>query len=791
MANLREVHESSAIRPPASIVPSPEDRPLSDASKIRHAEQVPGTTDNDSESWRGHLQIQSDQNKGDVDDLIATTRDLHRVDEPGTWEIATDAKIAVGSRTHNNGPILAPGAALWAGATAVADVEVVTPSGANFDGAQGPGMSVVVQLPDGADISQYRVRRRNVREDGTSAEGLVLSNRWVGSISPQGFNYPLNFLYEEAFEGEIGTQWARIVWTVEKHSADIHSTEFDGIVAGSIKDGEVDEPIWKSTHGSVANPLESEKIEKLEEKTADISFDDQTEWLVDPNTAVDGKHPYGGWAWIASGGNAASYAGQDYANFTHAGGQGFAGAGRGLLWVLPNDINWSRVRLVVRRSDGTIRSSVTAQSLRNAPSILAVANIPAAPPDHTIRWSATSDVSPYAVSNIQATDTIALEVLHVEHEPVWDGEISEALRERVAANEVQIASVNQQLRNDIANPVFRDIEEVDDNSDWNGSVERFRIFSHTIDDVKDGDFIEVDWLNFNTTENIFSHFALHGSSETQGRFIFHGRDLAQRSEARPNTRDGGASSQGNGFIGASTAVIRRQVGENLIDDPSAAVLWWFLYRVGTTVHLDASLSVVQNPGGRGKMPEGFYLRLRSWRESAQVQSTRLLPDRPNDVEDRRGLVPKFNAEGAMVYSQPIEPLQLLAFRSRIDGGWELGAPTGEIQLSDLGQSGTTLYIDSRSAMASGSFGLAITVTRGAEEISRALLPWHVFHTGSPDYVNGGGHGSQGVPAGYWSKNDNAFLVCHCAWAADHHRFEFSVQGPNTDTNSILRVHLAR
>ena len=795
MANLDQISSNVNEK---NVQPLPFDtnkrtKPIASAEKIRHAQQVPGTSDNDAETWRGHLQTQDDQTIGDVRDLQAATRNLHLVDEPGTWATATDAKVAVGSRTHNNGPILAPAAALWASATAVADVAVVTPSGVDFDGASGPGMNVVVQLPEGADIENYRLIRRNIRDDGTSAEGIVSSNRWIGALSPQGFNYPTAFSYREAFNADIGTQWARIVWTVEKHSEDIHNTEFDGILTGSIKDGEVDEPEWKSRHGSQDNPQTARRLGVLEDKTSSITFDDEKNvWSTSENTPVNGKFPLGQWAWVSSGGNAASYAGYDYASdFTAFSGSGFAGAGSGLLWVLPNNINWSKVRLVVRRADGSVRSTVIAQSLRNAPSSLSVANLPAAPPDHTIRWSASSDTEPYAVSNIEDTDTITLETLNESHDPVWGSDISENLRERVAANEVQIASVNQQLRNDLANPVFRDIEEIDDNSDWDGSTERFRIYSHTINDVKDGDFVELDWLNFNTTTEELQHFAVHGSSESQGRFIFHGRDLAQRSAARPNTAAGSTTSHDNGFIGATSGVLRRQSGANLVDDPGGAVMWWYLYRVGTTVHLDASASIARNPQGAGKMPEGFYLRSRSWRSSARVQSTRLLPDRPNAVEDRRGLVPKFDASGIMVYSQPIVPVQLLAFRSRITGAWTLGTATDEIQLSDLGQSGTTLYINSRSALASKSFGLIVNVERNSEEVSSVILPWALFRTGATAYVTGGGHGTQGVPLGYWSPNDNAFLVGHCAWAADHNRFEFSVQGPSTDTNSLLRVHLAR
>ena len=462
-------------------------------------------------------------------------------------------------------------------------------------------------------------------------------------------------------------------------------------------------------------------------------------------------------------------------------------------FIASNNSTWRNVRVVIRDRAGAIVATYSPQNGRSAPADLAQPpiNVPAALGDYTVRYLTNSDGSPAFVPTIGFDYTITVEERTDTDAPVWGGDISEDLRERVAANETQIASVNQQLRNDISNPIFRDILEIDDNSDWDGSTERFRVFSHTIADVQDGDFVEIDWLNLNTTIDISQHFAIHGSTETQGRFLFHGRDLVQRTSARPNSVAGGSTSRDNGFIGSSSGVVRRLQGQNLVLDPENAVMWWFLYRVGTTVHLDAVTSVVNNPQGTGKMPEGFYLRFRTWRASARVQSTRLLPDRPDAVADRRGLVPKFDAEGNMGYDQAIGPFELLAFRSRITGAWTLGAPTGEITLTDLGQSGTTLRINARSAMASKSAGLIVTVERASAEISRVFLPWALFRTGSSTYVTGGGHGTQGIPMGFWSAADNAYLVGSCDWDFDNNRFELDISGPNTDTNSILRVHLAR
>lgn len=165
------------------------------------------------------------------------------------------------------------------------------------------------------------------------------------------------------------------------------------------------------------------RITGQEESTVAIGYDDENlVWRAEPNTADGGKHPYGGWQWIRSGSSVASYGHKDYAIFAHAAGNPLHYSGAGLIWVLPNNVNWSRVRLVVYRADGAIRSIITGQSLRNAPDSLAVANLPGSPPDVTVRWSASSDTLPFAVSRLESTDQVVLQVLEAAHVPVWNGE---------------------------------------------------------------------------------------------------------------------------------------------------------------------------------------------------------------------------------------------------------------------------------------------------------------------------------------------------------------------------------
>lgn len=174
------------------------------------------------------------------------------------------------------------------------------------------------------------------------------------------------------------------------------------------------------------NNLET-RMEGQEDRTLDIELQDEEDWQEATNTPVNGVYPYGVWEWPRPGNRTVSYQGRDYpGDFeTSPSESGFSGSGAGLIWILPNNINWSRVRLVVRRADGSVRSSITGQSLRNAPATLVVDGVPTTP-EHTVRWSASSDTQPYAVSNIDPTDTITLEDLDVRHTPIWAGPIDPA-----------------------------------------------------------------------------------------------------------------------------------------------------------------------------------------------------------------------------------------------------------------------------------------------------------------------------------------------------------------------------
>lgn len=178
-----------------------------------------------------------------------------------------------------------------------------------------------------------------------------------------------------------------------------------------------------------------EETREIQGRIADILLADEADWVTEANAVFNGAYPYGGWIWINNigqnqhdGFNVENYKGRDYADADHAGGDGFRGSGAGIIWALPNNVNWSRIEIIVRKADGSVRTSFTGQSLRNAPSTITMAN---QPDNSTLRWSASSDTEPYAISNIDATDTIELRRLQAEHAGIWDGRFSQRAIKRI------------------------------------------------------------------------------------------------------------------------------------------------------------------------------------------------------------------------------------------------------------------------------------------------------------------------------------------------------------------------
>ena len=84
MPNLDQITDTNPQ--PLPFDTSKRTKPLASAEKIRHTEQVPGSTDNDSDSWRNYL-------SGEVDILNSKTHDLAGGEAAGSFEEITNANV--------------------------------------------------------------------------------------------------------------------------------------------------------------------------------------------------------------------------------------------------------------------------------------------------------------------------------------------------------------------------------------------------------------------------------------------------------------------------------------------------------------------------------------------------------------------------------------------------------------------------------------------------------------------------------------------------------------------------
>lgn len=416
-------------------------KPLASAEKIRHTAVVPGAADNDADSWRIYLQAQIAEVGGANHNQLfeAIADDQEDLPNAADYE-ALKIVFWRGEFYYRS-----EGAAGLAGRLRIGAI------GSRSFGYFGGSYGQFLLNPD-SNFQQF-----NQHTSGNLQVHLKRS-AWraaKGSNEASGDNFQMTItLEEDTTQTETITMTYSGVSLAEPRGPELEFLGSLSSLLGASNVGKVvsislayngnailealSAPQWvpielAQVHAafqklskqieSLSGGNDDARIRALEDKTSDISFDDQTEWTAADNTAVSGRYPYGRWTWIEHGGNAASYARQDYNTMDNSAGGGFNGPGRGLIWVIPNNLNWSRVRLVVRRADGSIRSAVLAQSLRNMPSGIPVVHVPSGNPDETARWSASSNSAPYAVSNIEATDTIRLETLAPSHTPVWEGEI--------------------------------------------------------------------------------------------------------------------------------------------------------------------------------------------------------------------------------------------------------------------------------------------------------------------------------------------------------------------------------
>ena len=115
------------------------------------------------------------------------------------------------------------------------------------------------------------------------------------------------------------------------------------------------------------------------------------------------------------------------------------------MWVAPNNLNWSRVKLQVvssgRQSETRLGDGF---SLRAAPQTVVdrISNIPAGPPDRTPLWPAVSDSEPHSVIDLHSGDTIVVQALEAEHIPRWEGELSEAREAFFDVIEAQLSTAH-------------------------------------------------------------------------------------------------------------------------------------------------------------------------------------------------------------------------------------------------------------------------------------------------------------------------------------------------------------
>ena len=528
------------------------------------------------------------------------------------------------------------------------------------------------------------------------------------------------------------------------------------------------------------------RLDSLEDKTSEVRFDDQPSWASEPNAAVGGKHPYGGWTWVRSGGNAASYAGQDYDDFTHAGSDGLAGPGSGLIWALPNNINWSKVRLVVRRANGSVRSVVTGQSLRNAPASVVVANLPASPPDVTVRWSASSDTAPYAVSNIEATDTIALETLS-DHTPIWEGELGDGIvtddslsgevvehinRYESAQGRVEISTDPDPITVGTPAP-FREDESVSQGAALAHAIRIGNVtgLHRALRVVMDVDV-----------------FLQRAAGQARNTGYLTSVELFIEVSNRPLTRTG--------------LVDQRLSLANFLTQFDAAGAATYSGSADFTHAVDMNIDVSE-----WDLEEGDEVLLRAiahgtegdahvqlrFRDTAIVydelaSSVRQVPEFPAEGE-RAGKGARF-AGNSLGWHPAFQRVEELASRSSLSGGWTIPTVNRLGAHNSITQAGTTLHIGAHSALRSGTWGVIIEVSNTGGTM-RTFIPWAMFRTGSGTYVTGGGHGTQGIPVGYWNNNNDSELVATADWASEHGRFELTIAGPTRTGESTIRVWSAQ
>ncbi|MDE0718561.1 MAG: hypothetical protein OXH64_11550, partial [Rhodospirillaceae bacterium] len=149
----------------------------------------------------------------EIDQLQHVTRDLHAVVEPGTWGTADDG-VLIASTPDTSGY----DSTAFGSATAM-----VTNTAAENNNTP---VSVSIRLPAGADVSQYRL----INDLGLITPGNSWQNRNLG-VSPADSAHDY---YKRVFV--LGEREVSYDWTLQKLSADIEETFYDGEMRGTFAD---------------------------------------------------------------------------------------------------------------------------------------------------------------------------------------------------------------------------------------------------------------------------------------------------------------------------------------------------------------------------------------------------------------------------------------------------------------------------------------------------------------------------------------------------------------------------
>lgn len=518
------------------------------------------------------------------------------------------------------------------------------------------------------------------------------------------------------------------------------------------------------------------RLHSLEDKTADVTFDPdvQQTWTPAANALASGLYPLGRWRFIANGAAAASYAGLDYSAAGWENDDGLTGAveNAGICWVVPNNITWSRTRLVILAADGTVKRTIVAQSLRNMPSARVPSNLPAGPPDHTARWLATSDTHPLSIGTLEATDRVALQVLADTHTPIWRGEIDNGFSQRVSRDTAGLKALTADLTAGGVATGFANVAA--DGSE--GGLVMLDAFPSLADarGVAAGRYS----VRVSGVANIVDEYVLvrvpAGTHPAQARVFV--------------TQSHGLDDFGD------TLNVMVHLGQ------TADSMWelyadrrqWDAFTDTVTLQVTASAEHVGSTVFSGEISDRIRERVKAAEDAlAAAQAMidgHLLADFPA-AGARNGLMARFQGD-VLGWHTAIGEIEELASRRQITGGWTIPGGMRLNGNNTITQSGTTLYINAQAALQSNTLGVIIEVTR-TNHSTKVFIPWALFRTGSGNYVSGGGHGTQGIPAGYWTVSSNSILVAMADWAEEHGRFELTVRGEHTDQLSVLRVWSAR